>query len=80
MLKEHFGASRVVVFGSLAHGDCFTPWSDIDMAVWGLRPEDTLRALGAAMDMGTPIPVDLVDISTCRPALRAVIELEGVVV
>ena len=26
LLKKEFGASRVVVFGSLAHEDWFTPW------------------------------------------------------
>lgn len=78
LLKERFSASRVVVFGSLVHEDCFTPWSDLDLAVWGLRPEDTLRALGTAMDMATPIAVDLVDINTCCPGLRALIEEEGV--
>lgn len=78
LLKERFSASRVAVFGSLVHEDCFTPWSDLDLAVWGLRPEDTLRALGTVMDVATPIAVDLVDINTCRAGLRALIEEEGV--
>ncbi|MEW6753112.1 MAG: nucleotidyltransferase domain-containing protein [Candidatus Latescibacterota bacterium] len=78
LLRERFGASRVAVFGSLVHEDCFTPWSDLDLAVWGLRPEDAFRALGVAMDMGGPIAVDLVDADACRPALRAAIEEEGV--
>ena len=32
-LKEAFGATRVVAFGSLVHGDHFGEWSDIDLAV-----------------------------------------------
>lgn len=32
LLREQLGATRVVVFGSLAHRAWFTPWSDIDLA------------------------------------------------
>jgi predicted nucleotidyltransferase len=78
LLKERFGATRVVVFGSLVHEGCFTPWSDIDIAVWGICPEDTFRAIGAVMDMGSEIEVNLVDVGACRPSLLTVIEEEGV--
>ncbi len=78
LLKERFNAKRVVLFGSLAHEDRFNPWSDVDIAAWGLRPEDTWRALGAVMDLDLYIEVNLVDMGCCRPALRAVIEREGV--
>lgn len=78
LLKEEFNAARVVVFGSLIHGDCFTHWSDVDLAAWGIAPEDTLRAIGAVMDLDDEIEVNLVDVNTCRPSLLAVIEREGV--
>lgn len=78
LLKAQFGATRVVIFGSLVHEDCFTPWSDVDIAAWGIAPEDTFRAIGAVMDLGGDIEVNLVDMGACRPSLRAVIELEGV--
>ena len=78
LLEEHFNAKRVVLFGSLAHEDRFNPWSDVDIAAWGLRPEDIWRALGAVMDLDPDIEVNLVDIACCRPALRAVIEREGI--
>ncbi len=78
LLKEQFGATRVVVFGSLVHEDCFTLWSDVDIAAWGIAPEDTFRAIGAVMDVGGDIEVNLVDMGACRPSLRAVIEQEGV--
>ncbi|MDE2737768.1 MAG: nucleotidyltransferase domain-containing protein [Gemmatimonadota bacterium] len=78
LLEEHFNAKRVVLFGSLAHEDRFNPWSDVDIAAWGLRPEDTWRALGAVMDLDPDIEVNLVDIACCRPNLRAVIEREGI--
>ena len=78
LLKERFGATRVVVFGSLVYEGGFTPWSDVDLAVWGIRPEDVFRALSAVVDMDAHIEIDLVDINTCRPALRAAIEREGI--
>ena len=78
LLKEQFGATRVVVFGSLVHEDCFTLWSDVDIAAWGIAPEDTFRAIGAVMDLGGDIEINLVDMGACRPSIRAVIEREGV--
>jgi hypothetical protein len=31
VLQRRFGATKVVAFGSVAHCDWFTPWSDIDL-------------------------------------------------
>lgn len=45
LLKEDFGAQRVVVFGSLLRPKCFNKWSDVDIAAWGIGPEDTFRAM-----------------------------------
>lgn len=78
MLRQHFRVARLVVFGSLVHPGCFTPWSDIDLAVWGLRPVDTLRAMGMAMDLDGDVTVNLVDVAACPAALRRVIEEEGI--
>lgn len=78
LLKEKFDVSRVVVFGSLVHEGCFTRWSDVDIAAWGISPEDTFRAMSAVMDAATDIEVNLVDVGVCRPELLAVIEQEGI--
>jgi len=78
LLREQFGATRVVVFGSLAHEETFTPWSDVDIAAWGIRPEDTLRAVGTILDLDAEIEVNLVDVNTARPSLLDTIEREGV--
>ena len=32
LLKEQFKATKVMVFGSLVRNDCFTLWSDVDIA------------------------------------------------
>ena len=77
LLREEFGATRVVVFGSLVHKGCFTPWSDVDIAAWDIRPDDTLRAIGAVMDISPDIPLQLVDVAACCPDLRVEIETEG---
>ncbi|MBS3889592.1 MAG: nucleotidyltransferase domain-containing protein [Firmicutes bacterium] len=77
LLKTNFGAERVAVFGSLLRPDCFTRWSDVDIAAWGLALGDTFRAIGAVMDLGEDIEVNLVDMNTCRDALRLIIEQEG---
>ena len=78
LLREQFNVSRVVVFGSLTRESGFTHWSDVDIAAWGIVPEDTFRAIGAVMDLGTEIPVNLVDVNTVRPSLLAVIERDGI--
>ena len=78
LLKEKFKAERVVAFGSLAREVDFTRWSDVDIAAWGIAPEDTFRAIGAVMDLGSELVINLVDINTCRPSLIANIERDGV--
>ena len=78
LLREQYGATRVVVFGSLAQKGRFTPWSDVDIAAWGIRSEDTFQAMGAVMDLDSEIQVNLLDVETCRPSLLAAIEQEGI--
>lgn len=77
-LRRQFGVERVVVFGSLIHPGRFTAWSDIDLAVWGLRPDETFRAISVAMDCDREIMVNLVDVGACKPWLLEVLEREGV--
>ena len=77
LLREQFGATRVMVFGSLVHRDSFTPWSDVDIAAWGIRPDYTLQAIGAVMDISPDIELNLVDVNTCSPDFGAAIEREG---
>lgn len=80
LLKKAYGARRVVVFGSLARKGIFTPWSDIDLAVWGMKPEDYYPAAGAAMDAGLErgIRIDVLDAESCSQALVKDIEESGI--
>src|SRR4029453_4943345 len=77
-LKAQFGAERGMVFGSLVRAGCFTLWSDVDIAAWGLSPQDTFRAIGVVLELDTTIAINLVDVGTCRPELLASIEQEGI--
>ena len=80
MLKKRFQATRVVVFGSLARKDTFNLWSDIDLAVWGIPPEEYYLAAGTAMDMGLDkgIKVEILDPGDCSPEFLLDIEEEGI--
>ena len=78
LLRERFPVTRVVIFGSLVRGYEFNRWSDVDVAAWGIPPENTFRAIGVVMDMESDIPVNLVDVNTCRPSLLTAIEQDGV--
>jgi predicted nucleotidyltransferase len=78
LLREKFGAMRVVVFGSLAHRASFSPWSDVDLAAWGIPVDQYYRAVAAVTGMTSDLGIDLVDPNDCRPRLREVIEREGI--
>lgn len=78
VLRTQFQAKRVAVFGSLLHEARFTRWSDIDIAVWGLSPDQTFRAIGAVMDLDSSMELNLVDVNTCSRSLLKAIEQEAV--
>lgn len=78
LLRERFGATRVVVFGSLAHRAWFRPWSDIDLAAWGIPAAQFYRAVAAVTSLTPDFEVSLVDPESCRSAVRDSIEREGI--
>jgi uncharacterized protein len=82
VLREQFAAKRVVVFGSLTDKKRYTPWSDIDLAVWGIAPDQFYTAIGVLNEMSSEFKVDLVDPTDrhCRPSVKQAIERTGVVV
>jgi predicted nucleotidyltransferase len=77
VLRSRFGASRVVLFGSLVRPGAFTRWSDVDVAAWGLRPSETFAAVAAVLALDREVEVNLVDMGTCSPALAEAIDREG---
>lgn len=68
MLRAQFGATRIILFGSLAT-DRFTAGSDIDLAVDGLAPADYFPALAEAGKL-TDFPVDLKPLGELFPHVR----------
>jgi predicted nucleotidyltransferase len=77
ILRLRFGADRVIAFGSLVHHGRFAECSDVDLAVSGIRPASFFRAW-AVVGASCPFELDLVDLADCSPALRKLIEEEGV--
>jgi len=73
ILKEQFGAQRVVLFGSMLDPERMTWRSDIDLAVWGLPEKDLFKA-GAAIEHGHDFEIDLVEIQHAKPHILPGIE------
>jgi len=78
ILRERFGASRVVVFGSLSRPSDFTQWSDIDLAAYGIPPERFYRAVADVTGFSREFEIDLTDVETCPPGLLKAVEKEGI--
>ncbi len=76
-LRGDFGATRVVLFGSVVRGT-FHERSDIDLAVVGLAPDKFLRAWGAAEEAAAGFAIDLVDLASARPWVVEVLARDGV--
>ena len=77
-LKQTYGVTRVVLFGSVATNRRLRSRSDIDVAVWGLDAVSYYDAVALVQDEAGPFTVDLVRIERCPHSLRAVIGEEGV--
>lgn len=78
ILKADFGATKVVLFGSMLSADDIHMESDIDLAVWGLPVKKYFAALSRLMD-AEAFAVDLVRIEEAPPSLREYILQEGLV-
>ena len=78
LLRNQYDADKVVVFGSLVRDDWFTPWSDIDLAAWGISPDRFYNAVAAVSGLSPLFRIELVDPAACRPGLRQTLDREGV--
>ena len=77
LLKTKFGATEVILFGSLARRSSFTLFSDIDLAARGISSDDYLTAMETVLYMNAEFKIDLVDPEFCSPAMREEIEKDG---
>lgn len=78
LLRQNFGAEKVVVFGSLTNEESFTSWSDIDLAAWGISPDNFYLAVAAVTGLSPFFKIDLVEPDNCRKSITEVIYREGV--
>jgi predicted nucleotidyltransferase len=77
LLQKRFHAQKVWVLGSLLQDDLFHDHSDVDLAAWGLRQEDILRAVAEVTSLDSDISVDLVVFEDASESLRRTIQAEG---
>lgn len=78
ILKEHYGAQQVAVFGSMLSGDRIDEHSDLDLAVWGLDPKLYYQAVSQLLDLTPELSIDLVEVESAKTRIRAAIERQGV--
>jgi predicted nucleotidyltransferase len=65
LLRDRYGATRVVLTGSLARGD-FRRGSDLDLAVAGIRP-DAIFGAGASLEYLHRVQQEGVVLHDARP-------------
>lgn len=75
LLREQHGATRVVLYGSLARPLGFGLRSDVDLAGWGVQ--DYFRAVSRLLDLDPSIEVNLVVYEEASSGLREAIDDEG---
>lgn len=78
VLKETFGATQVIAFGSLVHNAWFGPRSDIDLAVEGVTPDAFWRAWCTLDRLDPAFEIDLVAIESVAKNLRDEIVSQGI--
>ncbi|MGK7903248.1 MAG: nucleotidyltransferase family protein [Hormoscilla sp.] len=77
LLREKYGATRVVVFGSLLDRTGFNPNADIELAVWGIPDRVYFKAMGQVTS-SSEFLVEMLDQKICSPWLWQLIEKDGV--
>ena len=74
---QHFGAMRVILYGSIARGDARAT-SDLDFCVEGLPDENFFRALGECL-LHSEHSISVIDLQSSYGLLRNRILQEGLV-
>ena len=73
ILRETFGVSRVVLFGSILDEATFHENSDLDLAVWDLPPKVYIKAVAQLLEL-SEFSIDLVPAESASPYVRAAID------
>jgi uncharacterized protein len=77
LLKDEYGAKKVILFGSLSHNRYFDATSDIDIAVKGLDKNEYFRVVSKMIDLDHSIDIDLVIMEDASDGLLKTIIEEG---
>jgi len=78
MLKEKYGAKRVILFGSIVKSSYLHKGTDIDLLVKGIKSNDFLRAGADAWTISSPFDVDIVPVERADQYLLSRALEEGV--
>lgn len=78
LLKEKYGAGKVVLFGSLARDDPFHHRSDVDLAAWNIEEKIYYSVVSKLLDIDPTIDVDLVRAEDAPSTLLETIHQEGI--
>ncbi len=73
-LKQKYGVTKVVLFGSLLNHEDMNPHSDIDLAVWDLPEQDYFKAVGFLIELANSFSIDLVEVQNVRPYILEAIQ------
>ena len=78
LLYEKFGATQVVVFGSLTEPTSFTKKSDIDIAVSGLSDDAYDKAWNAIWDFKSGFKIDIINFDRSKGLFRERIKYQAI--
>lgn len=78
ILRNGFGASKVVIFGSMVTEEYFHSFSDIDLAAWGIPSDRFYNAVAAVTGISSEFKIDLVEPDNCREMVRQSIIKYGI--
>jgi uncharacterized protein len=78
LLKDEYGADRVMLFGSLARDESISSHSDIDLAVWGLDEQIYYHVVSRLLNLDPSISIDLVRVEDAAVSFREMIDEEGI--
>lgn len=78
LLYEKFGATQVVVFGSLTEPTSFTKKSDIDIAVSGLSDDTYDKAWNAIWNFKSGFKIDLINFDRSKGLFRERIKHQAI--
>jgi uncharacterized protein len=77
LLRRDFGATRVVLIGSLARERSFHEQSDVDLVAWGVADRDYYDAVAALLSLDPEIEFDLIRPEDARPILLEAVQRDG---